>query len=107
MAVTDSDRACTVGQARAALEEARRRGLEGWSRTNAGLTRNRAFGIFWEIVRDRAGEDLLGPFAGLAGSGLAARNLRREFGVDGKLPGLKGPKKYRKRQPPPDWPGPA
>ncbi len=102
--ITDSDRECTVGQARAALEEARRRGLDGWSRTNPGLTHLQAWGVFWAVVQYRAVEELLDRKHRGRGAGLMALNLRREFGVDGKLPGLKEPKKYRRRRPAPVWP---
>lgn len=106
--VTDSDRTCTAGQARRALEKARARGLEGWSRTNGSLTREQSFDIFWRCVKDKPPD---GPITGhrarglgSTGNGLIAKNLREEFGVNGEKPGLKKPWRPRKRKSPDRWP---
>ena len=99
--ITDSDRECTVGQARAALEEARRRGVGGWSRINPELCREQSLEILSGCVEGRDDNE---PLESGRGVGLVARNIRREFGVDGKLPGLKEPKKYRRRKSAPGWP---
>ncbi len=94
MAVTESDASCTIGQARTALEEAKRRGLDGWSRLNPSFTRQQAWDIFsGAVAAGSRGDDEV-----LERRGLIAANIRREFGTDGKKKGLKSPKKPRRRK---------
>ena len=94
MSVTQSDKTCTVGQARAALVAAEARGVEGWSRVNKSLNRLQAWAILMGAVTADGGDnnEILDT------SGLTASNIRREFGVDGQKAGLPQPKTGRRRK---------
>ena len=89
--VTPDDRACTMGQARRALEAARVAGLEGVSRLNDALSREEVHAIFLGAVKDRADSQVL------HGAGLIASNIRREFGVKGELKPRTRPRTRRRR----------
>lgn len=91
----ESDRVVTVGTARAALSAASE---EGWSRLNPAFTRAQILSIFRDAIKGRGDDEILDRL------GLTSKNIRREVGVDGSLPGLAKPLQRRQRSHAKEWP---